>query len=268
MGGLLSNEEEPASSGYPAEKAEATQKEVTPIEFTPMQRKVGSKLRILALHGHAQSAEGFRKKFGSIRGQCKKYVGDWVYPQGPYKVPHCAHSLENNPDEETYSWLNLSREERKKREKEDTWEDQGGIESLKLIAECIQKDGPFDGIFGFSMGSGIAAVFLTHPAFAQARANIRFAIFFAGFLPPHPDDEKALREATFPDIATFHGYGLSDEIIVPDRSKDLLSLCDQSKATIYEHPGGHFMSSDARKPLADFLKVVYEQIQEEEQSQA
>ena len=75
MEAVLSNEEEPSSSSA---KAEATQKEVTPIEFEPMQRKVGSKLRILALHGHAQSAEGFRKKFGSIRGQCKKYVGEKI----------------------------------------------------------------------------------------------------------------------------------------------------------------------------------------------
>ena len=257
MGGSLF-EDESAEDTPPKPKPES-KSDLIPIEFPTMQRKVGSKLRILALHGHAQSPDGFRKKFGSIRGQCKKYVGDWHYPRGLYVVPHCDHSLEINPDEETYSWL-----ERVKSDHGKPWAEQGGIESLKHIAECIEKDGPFDGIFGFSMGSGIAAVFLTHPAFAKARANIRFAIFFAGFLPPNPEDEKFLRESVFPDIPTFHCYGLGDQIITADRSKSLLELFDQSKATVYEHPGGHFMPSDARKPLATFLQDVFKQVQEEE----
>jgi hypothetical protein len=41
----------------------------------------GLKLQILCLHGHAQTAEGFRAKTGSIRGPLKK-IADFHFLEG------------------------------------------------------------------------------------------------------------------------------------------------------------------------------------------
>ena len=47
-----------------------------------------SKIQILCLHGHAQTAEGFRAKTGSIRGPLKK-IADFHFLEGRASIRVC-----------------------------------------------------------------------------------------------------------------------------------------------------------------------------------
>lgn len=52
------------------------------------------KIRILCLHGHAQTAAVFRAKTGSLRNVLKKSEVEYHYLDGPFHVPPCEHSAE------------------------------------------------------------------------------------------------------------------------------------------------------------------------------
>lgn len=84
--------------------------------------------RVLCVHGHAQSAEGFRQKTGGIRRQCKRLVHFeyditsrsvvlLVIPlylsflQGPFEVPPDDVFASHDPDsEKTYTWIDPKKE--------------------------------------------------------------------------------------------------------------------------------------------------------------
>ena len=57
-------------------------------------------------------------------------------------------------------------------------------ESLRVVREAVERDGPYDGILGFSQGATLAALFclLAAPT-AASPAPFRCAILVAGFLP-------------------------------------------------------------------------------------
>ncbi|EEQ99173.1 hypothetical protein Pmar_PMAR018290 [Perkinsus marinus ATCC 50983] len=72
--------------------------------------------RVLCVHGHAQSAEGFRQKTGGIRRQCKRLVHfeydiTSSFLQGPFEVPPDDVFASHDPDsEKTYTWIDPKKE--------------------------------------------------------------------------------------------------------------------------------------------------------------
>lgn len=70
-----------------------------------------NKLQILCLHGHAQTAEKFRVRIGSLRGPLKKHA-EFHFVEGPYAVPACEFS-----DEPAASWIENWAEYRKVQER-------------------------------------------------------------------------------------------------------------------------------------------------------
>lgn len=161
------------------------------------------KLRILMLHGYTQSGPLFHAKTKALEkslakafpaapapGHLDTHPGgiSLHYPTAPIKLSYAdipgvnVEGAESNADEqpEAYGWW------RRKGEGEPfTYE---GIEQgLATIAETMARDGPFDGVIGFSQGGAAAGMVASlleegrRAAFetAQSKGGIRFPDSFA-----------------------------------------------------------------------------------------
>ena len=99
-------------------------------------------------------------------------------------------------------------------------------ESIDFIKSCIPPSEPI-GILGFSQGSCFAAIL------CSKLPNIKMAILIGGFKPRAQGLDLPML-----CIPSLHIYGLSDEWVVPERSKQLMEYFDPQTRTVYEHSGG------------------------------
>lgn len=207
--------------------------------------------------------------------------------------PRAAMDRDADADESTrsasaprlYSWFNFTEHT------DDTGHPmyKGLNDTFSKIDEACRRDGPFDGVFGFSQGAVVAAMWIArqHAAFAktspppthllssagaqstvdwdavmvpQRDRLLRFGVFCSGLLPSDPREREfiwSLRGPSAP-LATLHCYGETDEVIVPERSEALRSvpLFTTPPAVVAPsetHPGGHAVASQFRKPLKAFF---------------
>ncbi|GJJ78200.1 hypothetical protein EMPS_10559 [Entomortierella parvispora] len=240
-----------------------------------------SLLRILCLHGYTQNSISFTKKTAAFRRSVKD-VADLVYVTAPHVVPIPTLStpeereedeLENlGPEATPYGW----------------WTGQthykGFEESLDQLRQVLEKQGPFDGILGFSQGATMASLLqllLERPHLSNVMSGckhppFKFSILVSGFEPK--DEEKlawyngkymVLKEQSRdsddvnmdsdddnkenvepPHVkgvqgASMHIIGNTDVIITPERSEALLKYYTHKKPVIIYHDGGHYMPSQA-----------------------
>ncbi|KAF9094576.1 Ovarian cancer-associated protein 2 [Mortierella sp. GBA35] len=237
-------------------------------------------LRILCLHGYTQNALSFAKKTVVFR-KCLKDIADLVYVTAPHIVPIPTlgtpeeredDKLENlEPEAVPYGWWTSSPEKPHYK---------GFDESLTGLREVLEKQGPFDGVMGFSQGASMASLLqllLERPHLSPVMAGckhdpFKFAIIVSGFEPrdaekmawytnkhdvleqksePQKDDnenkENQEPKKTLYGVqgASLHVIGRNDVIIEPERSEGLLKHY-QCKApqTLY-HDGGHYLPSNA-----------------------
>ena len=108
-------------------------------------------VRLLCLHGYRQSAKTSREKLGSFRKTVAKQA-DLFFITAPHLIPND----EEDGSEEQYGWW-FSQHNRTFDAHEKTGCDRGFADSLELIRETFEKEGPFDGIFAFSQGASLAA---------------------------------------------------------------------------------------------------------------
>ena len=120
------------------------------------------KARVLCLHGYSQNGQFFRIKTGSLRKACKS-VAEFVYIDAPFDAT--ADFLGDidaiaGDRGQPLSWWQ--------------WEDKssrpalsktylGMDETLSKIQKCIDEEGPFDGVLGFSQVPLAASIKLSLP---------------------------------------------------------------------------------------------------------
>jgi hypothetical protein len=106
----------------------------------------------------------------------------------------------------------------------------GFPDSIRFLVEYIQKNGPFDGVLGFSQGAGLAVLLLLILSQDdwRGRFNIpshvpqfRLAIILSGFRFQTPNFADYYTRGML-DIPTMHVYSDQDTIISVDRSLDLI----------------------------------------------
>jgi len=258
------------------------------------------RLKILMLHGYTQSGPSFHGKTRALEKNLKKafpsptYALDLVYPTGPitvrpadipnyqalgYNTEHTA----SDADPDTHGWWT------RKGDAEPFRYD--GIElGLARVAETIRRDGPFDGVIGFSQGGALAGMVasLLEPgrrdAFAAAlprggmpfpdsfeedtgyvvdvvQAPLRFAVSYSGF----GATTNALYAAFYqPKIRTdmLHFLGSVDTVVEEVRSLRLADSCvegrgEGGKRVVY-HPGGHFLPSSQKQYVAALVEFIRE----------
>jgi hypothetical protein len=182
-----------------------------------------------------------------------------------------------------------------------TGEYKGMDEGFQVVADAIKKEGPIDGVIGFSQGAAGAAFVtsLLEPnriaAFEQAMSTVgvaypapflakseegvesgatnringnqvlKFGVSYSGFFAPDPR-YKAFYE---PKISTpmLHFIGSLDSVVEEDRSMGLAERCEKVRVVV--HPGGHFVpiGKEWVAALANFIRETCgEKVAEKEES--
>lgn len=271
------------------------------------------KLRILMLHGYTQSGPLFHAKTKALekslakafpaapaQGHLATHPGgiSLHYPTAPIKLSYAdipgvnVDGADASADEqpEAYGWW------RRKGDGEPfTYE---GIEQgLATIAETMAREGPFDGVIGFSQGgaaAGMVAALLEdgrRAAFesAQSRGGIRFpdsftkdsgyieesvqaplkfAVSYSGF----GASTNALYQAFYePKIQTpmMHFLGSLDTVVSEERSLRLVEACENGRGKdggvqrVVYHPGGHFLPSSQKQYVAALVAFIREVMSEQ-----
>eukprot|EP00927_Polykrikos_kofoidii_P019121 TRINITY_DN18916_c0_g1_i1.p1 TRINITY_DN18916_c0_g1~~TRINITY_DN18916_c0_g1_i1.p1 ORF type:complete len:305 (+),score=40.82 TRINITY_DN18916_c0_g1_i1:99-1013(+) len=229
---------------------------------TRTEAKASLKLRVLCLHGYVQNGSIFRNKTGSVRKAMKgcefvfldaphSAVGafpdnaaadfdaadadaDGVGPRGWY------HAGENATLQPGQPWVRPAMATIC-----DGWE-----VSISNARAEVRSQGPFDGVFAFSQGCGVAAALIREGMAGQLDelAGVRFAVFAGAFLPKDPMVVAGLRSSTGCGeardtspmrVSTLHVTGTADVLVSRQRSEEFAELFDPSLAAWFEHSGRH-----------------------------
>ena len=272
------------------------------------------KLRILMLHGYTQSGPLFHAKTKALEkslakafpaasapGHLATHPGgiELTYPTAPIKLSYAdipgfdvdgATSAQDDEQPEAYGWW------RRKGDAEPfTYE--GMERGLATIAETMQRDGPFDGVVGFSQGgaaAGMVAALLEEgrrAAFEAAQSKggmrypdsftrdsgfieeavqgpLKFAVSYSGF----GASTNALYQAFYePLIETpmMHFLGSLDTVVSEERSLRLVEACRNGKGRdggvqrVVYHPGGHFLPSSQKQYVAALVAFIREVMNEQ-----
>ena len=206
------------------------------------------KLKVLCFHGYRQNETLFRERTGALRKLMKKHI-DFVFISAPHEIPEPANLARPEGERERGWWF--SRPEKAYNALDKTDICIGFEESLQLVQETFDTQGPFDGVLGFSQGAAFVSLLCTHQNDPASPIRFKFAILIAGFkslLAPHADHYRKPLECP-----TFHTIGATDAVIPTQSSEDLLARC--TCATPYRHNGGHYVpaSPQLRTALIDFL---------------
>ncbi|KEP48528.1 serine hydrolase [Rhizoctonia solani 123E] len=222
-------------------------------------------IRILALHGYAQSGEIFKKKMGVLRKACGKNI-EFVFLDAPIllqpaDMPQAFASVEaldtvkappEEPELQPRAWWRASQDKSVYYHVPET------IEYLKNYL----KDQRFHGVFGFSQGACMAAALTkileqpeAYPAILvddkAPHPPFEFCVLVSGFKPV----DNNLGPLFFTPITTpnLHVLGRNDAIVIPERGKTLVDVCKDPR--VEEHEGGHFVPSKAnwRNFFKDYL---------------
>ncbi len=146
--------------------------------------------------------------------------------------------------------------------------ERGYLEDIDRLNEVIEREGPFQAIFGFSLGSLVAGnLLLDNLKRSKAKGlecDFKLAIF-AGGLPPCDFEHGGLLLAdtngeVFP-MPTCHVIGSDDPMI--DFWLALYNLCSQDKAVIFDHGQGHQLVWDATTltRLAEVLTGMIKEVE-------
>ena len=114
----------------------------------------------------------------------------------------------------------------------------GCAQSLATLAARWESEGPFDGVLGFSQGAAIASVMASDHGALDRFPGLRFAVLIGGFVPRDP----AVLVRPRPDVRSLHVMGAADDVVSPDRSRDLAAVYTGPEQL--HHAGGHAVPSE------------------------
>ena len=178
------------------------------------------KLRILCLHGHhsspkymAQGLQQLHQRFaGRVQFEC-------------LEGPHEAHDAWGGR-----SWIATDNGEA------DDGSEVKWSSTLALVKRAILAHGPYDGLWGYSMGAATSSLLVA----ALPPGTFRFAVLAAGYkTAKQPKLLALLADATPIRTPTLHIHGQSDGIILPEWSRYLMDHFDEGTRELCTHPGEH-----------------------------
>ncbi|XP_076287558.1 esterase OVCA2 isoform X2 [Lasioglossum baleicum] len=211
----------------------------------PSDVMASTKLKILAIHGYAQSDTIFYTKLGSLRKGFKKEV-EFVFLRAPHDVP-MKINFGIDESEEGYGWW-FNTEDHVFKATVPSKLCVGFEDSVASIEKVFQESGPFDGILGFSQGAAFATILCSMQQKKLLQAAFNFAIIISGFnslCAPHAiyyNDKIA--------IPSLHIYGETDQVIPTEMAEKVNELFTNKK--IIKHEGGHYIPSK-KELYKDFI---------------
>ncbi|KAF2254442.1 dihydrofolate reductase [Trematosphaeria pertusa] len=250
-------------------------------------------IKVLMLHGFTQSGPLFHAKTRALEKNLAKAFPAGIslhYPTAPIRLlpadvpfPVSSSTLTNDGGdaEETDAWAWW----RRKGEGE-PYRYEGIEQGLAHLADVLQKEGPFDGVIGFSQGGACAAMLasllepdrraafeafypkggMSYPESFEADTGyvegtihppLKFAVSYSGFAARGTDLYKGFYE---PKIKTpmLHFLGTLDAVVEEARSLALVAACEESKGRVVYHPGGHFLPSSQKAYVAALIGFMKE----------
>ena len=236
--------------------------------------------------GYTQSGPAFHAKTRALEKHLQKHFPSTtlVYPTAPHvlnvaDIPgytDISNDSQADAPPEAFGWW--------RRKGDDPIVYDGLGKGLDAIADTIRKEGPFDGVMGFSQGGAAAAMVASLLEDGEGRMRgyeamrdrggverplsfvengehgkriqpaMKFAVVYSGFRAP-----GKLYEGFYePKISTktLHFQGQLDSVVDEGRSRGLIDVCEEPEVVV--HPGGHFLPS--QRPWLDavvaFLKGV------------
>ncbi|MFN3199659.1 MAG: DUF924 family protein [Bradymonadia bacterium] len=186
-------------------------------QLTPSPEPTGLRpARVLVLHGFRQNGGVLKAKTRKLR-KALEGVAELVYVDAPHmcdpETPHLRRWWDAQETPVRYA---------------------GWSQTLTYLQEVFQRQGPFDGVVGFSQGGAVAALL---GALQPLEAiQLRFVISISSFTPRDPELAPLMAQPL--KLPSMHIYGERDEMVPPERSI-ALSRCFEHGA-LATHPGGHF----------------------------
>lgn len=209
------------------------------------------KLRILCLHGYHGNATILKNQMRSLADNLDS-LAEFVYVDAPSLATgdfgwwHAVKS--ENSAEKGNPGVGPAMVHYKGWERTRDW-----------IIDFFEKNGPFDGIFGFSQGAALAALLVSLRApngktTASKPLSFYFAIVVSGFLAADAVLAKGYESKDSYDLPSVHIIGRSDSIVPSEYSHRVASRFNAP--LILEHNGGHVVAStpDIKQQVSIFLE--------------
>ncbi|KAA8643404.1 uncharacterized protein ATNIH1004_010173 [Aspergillus tanneri] len=183
-------------------------------------------MRFLCLHGSGTSGEIFEIQSGGLSQALAEKGHEFIYIDGNSSQASATDPFYNHYPRDVAPGDDLGR-------------------ARDHIMQIIKKQGPFDGVMGFSQGAALAFSLLAHHAKSHQTPLFKAAVFICAASPfestgkeiiSMPPGEYVL------SIPTTHIVGKQD-VLYP-ASMHLYSLCDPSKAEFYDHGSRHLIPFD------------------------
>ncbi|RPB19431.1 FSH1-domain-containing protein [Terfezia boudieri ATCC MYA-4762] len=249
-------------------------------------------IKILMLHGYTQSGTLFHAKTKALEKHLQKSLAtlggvQLVYPTGPIQLrigdlptwnstttttPAPSEQSETASEEggEYFAWWR----------KNEALETYTGLPSpcLDYLYDFISKQGPFDGVIGFSQGAaagGILASLLEPvrrsppglpsdwPKPPESQPQLAFAVCYSGFRAPYKQYDFIYE----PKIETpvMHFIGNLDTVVDEERNLALVRACRKEK--VVYHPGGHYLPG-GKMFLGAVTRFIVECVEARKQAEA
>lgn len=119
--------------------------------------EINDKLRILCLHGYYQNGPSFKSKLGSFRKMIGKYA-ELIFITAPHKAPAPPGSVKEDDDYRGW-WFN--KDDGTFKGSNENGPAIGFEESVRLVEDTWNNEGPFHGILGFSQGACFVGLLCT-----------------------------------------------------------------------------------------------------------
>ncbi|KAK7912255.1 hypothetical protein PG985_014736 [Apiospora marii] len=139
--------------------------------------------------------------------------------------------------------------------------------AIQFLFDIMEREGPFEGIIGYSEGATVAGTLLLHEQRRREKAGrtpqIRCAVFFAGWPPLDPVTYKMVlsdESDLMIDIHTCHIIGSLDPYV--SGSMALYNTCDPDTAYIFDHGKGHTLPREKGvvKELGDVIRNMIAEV--------
>ncbi|CAK8572538.1 unnamed protein product [Lathyrus sativus] len=242
--------------------------------------RASRKLRILCLHGFRQNASSFKGRTASLTKKLKK-IAEFVFIDAPHEVPFiyqspvpllhvnlASSSLPASPPpplencKKKFAWFVAP-----------NFDGSSGVDwkvadgpfdplqyqqqtdgydiSISHLENVFSKEGPFDGILGFSQGAAMTAVISAQQEKLKGKMDFKFVVLCSGFALNLKEME--CNPIKCPSLHIFGNEHGQDRQIANQASKELASLYDSSCSVIVEHGCGHIIPT--RSPYIDEIKA-------------
>ncbi|KAJ1959350.1 Ovarian cancer-associated protein 2 [Dipsacomyces acuminosporus] len=221
------------------------------------------KFRVLCLHGYTQNAQKFRERTGPFRRALKRDL-DLVYITAPIQATEFQEPDEGEADEGTKSDDTISSAAWWNRKDGNIWQET--LQSIRLVHSAMVEQGPFDGMVGFSQGSGMATLLAALLQAAHSTEDkisaiqdkelralvrewkavpaIKFALLFTGCRLDLPQFYELIRCTGKVSIPNLLVLGENDKVVPMERGKRMAEEAFVD-TQIMTHEGGHFVPSNA-----------------------